>query len=65
MVKVFATVADTASVAVIRTLKIPVGTVAPLIVPVFVFRLKPAGRDPAVTAQRYGDVPPVAAKVVR
>lgn len=48
---------------VIRTLNVPVAAVVPLITPVDVFRLMPAGSDPAVLDHENGAVPPAAASV--
>ena len=65
IVSVFVAIADIASDTAMRALNVPVGIVAPLMVPVLVFRLKPEGSAPAAIDHRYGDVPPEAASVVR
>ena len=62
-VNTFDVVSDRESVRVIRMLYVPVAVVVPLMVPVEVFKLMPAGSDPAVSDQLYGGVPAAAARV--
>ncbi len=59
----FDVVSDEESVRVIRMLNVPVAIVVPLMVPVEVFKLMPAGSDPVVSDQLYGGVPAAAARV--
>ncbi len=41
--------------------KVPAADGVPVIAPVVVFRLKPAGREPAETEKVYGETPPLTA----
>jgi hypothetical protein len=58
----FETVGDSESVTCAVTVKLPEALGEPLIAPVAAFKVTPAGNAPAVMAQLYGVVPPVAAK---
>lgn len=51
------------SVAVTVTVKVPAVVGVPVMAPVVVARLVPEGRDPEVTDQVTGAVPPVDARV--
>ncbi len=57
------TTAPAASVAVTVKAKVPPVVGVPVMAPVPVFRLRPAGRAPDVTAKVTGAVPPVTAMV--
>ena len=56
------TVGDSESVTCAVMVKLPEAVGEPLIAPVAEFKVTPAGNAPAVMAQLYGVVPPVAAK---
>ena len=58
----FCAVCDALSVTRMVKLEVPVDVGVPLIVPAM-DNANPAGNDPEATAQLYGGVPPLAAKV--
>jgi len=59
----FVTGGDAASLTRIVKFGLPAMLGAPLITPVFAFKVSPAGSDPDATDHVYDPTPPVAAKV--
>jgi hypothetical protein len=60
MLRLAVAVAEVESVTLTVNEDVPVDVGVPEICPVFAFNARPAGREPALTFQVYGDVPPIA-----